>query len=195
MSLKTDIEMVKDELSSEEMFFEKAVITERFIKKYKKVMIGSVIAIVVVVAANIAYNLKNENRIEAANTALAILQNDSNNAQALNDLKSLSNSLYEVYLYSNAVTNKDGKSLAELTKSKTPMISDLASYELAQDSKSLEEYALKQDAVFKELALVQSAVMLINSGNTDEAHKKLMQIAQTSSLSSVAKSLLHYGVK
>ena len=35
LSLKTDIEMVKDELTSEEKFFEKAVVTEKFIKKYK----------------------------------------------------------------------------------------------------------------------------------------------------------------
>jgi len=35
LSLKQDIEMVKEELNSEEKFFEKAVLTERFVKKYK----------------------------------------------------------------------------------------------------------------------------------------------------------------
>ena len=35
MSLKEELEMVKEELSSEEKFFEKAVITEKFVKKYK----------------------------------------------------------------------------------------------------------------------------------------------------------------
>ena len=37
VSLKENIEMVKNELNSEEQFFEKAVQTERFVKKYKKV--------------------------------------------------------------------------------------------------------------------------------------------------------------
>jgi len=45
LSLKNNIEMVKEELNSEEKFFEKAVITEKFVKKYKNLLIGSVIAI------------------------------------------------------------------------------------------------------------------------------------------------------
>ena len=55
LSLKENIDMVKQELNSEEKFFEKAVITEKFVKKYKNMMIASVVAIVVLVAANIGY--------------------------------------------------------------------------------------------------------------------------------------------
>lgn len=63
MSLKNDIEMVREELNSEEKFFEKAVVTERFIKKYKNVIIGSIAAIVVVVGANIAYDMNKASQI------------------------------------------------------------------------------------------------------------------------------------
>ena len=46
MSLKDNIEMVKEELNSEEKFFERSVITERFVKKYKNAIIASVVVIV-----------------------------------------------------------------------------------------------------------------------------------------------------
>jgi len=46
LSLKENIGMVKEELTAEEQFFEKAVVTERFVKKYKNVMIGSLVVIV-----------------------------------------------------------------------------------------------------------------------------------------------------
>lgn len=195
MSLKTDIEMVKDELNSEEKFFEKAVITERFIKKYKKLMIGSVVVIVIAVAVNIISNINNQNRIDSANAALAQLQKDPSNAAALNDLKGLSPNLYDLWVYSSAVANNDVKTLKSLENSKTPLLADLSSYEVAQDSKSLDEYSLKQGAVYKDLAVVQSAVLLMNNGKTEEAHQELTKISQDSSLGKIAKALMHYGVK
>jgi hypothetical protein len=38
LSLKENINMVREELNSEEKFFEKAVITEKFVKKYKNLL-------------------------------------------------------------------------------------------------------------------------------------------------------------
>jgi hypothetical protein len=187
--------MVKEELNSEEKFFEKAVITERFIKKYKNVMIGSLLAIVVVVGANIVYDINKQNKISDANKALSQLQINSQNTQALADLKASSKSLYDVWIYSQAVVNKDTKALKELTNSKTLLISDLATYELANDASSLNDYALKQNSIYKDLAIVQSAVFLMNKSKTDEAHEKLQAISMNSSLHNIATALLHYGVK
>lgn len=100
MSLQENIKMVKEELNSEEKFFEKAVMTERFIKKYKKLMIASVITVVVIVGANIAYTANKESKIEAANIAFFNLQADPNNSAALNELKELSPNLHDVWIYS-----------------------------------------------------------------------------------------------
>lgn len=198
LSLKNSINMVREELNSEEKFFEKAVITERFIKKYKKVLIGSLVALVVVVVANIAYNINKESQIKEVNKALAVLNEDEKNAEALNSIKSISPNLYDAWMYSNAIVKKDMSSLKELTKSSSMMISDLASYEIAQDSKDaklLDAYASKQGSVYKELALVQSAIIYMSKSQMQEAHEKLAQISQESSLRNVANALLHYGVK
>ena len=198
MSLKNDLDMVKEELNSEEKFFEKAVITEKFVKKYKNLMIVSVIAIVILISANIAYDVNKENTRDAANVALLELMNDSTDSAALSRLGSLSPALKDVWVYSQAVANKDVTALESLKNSDDVIIGDLASYELAVESKdkaTLDTYALKQNSIYKDLAHIQSAVLLIESGNTTEAQEKLSLISIDSSLAKVAASLMHYGVK
>lgn len=195
MSIKENISMVKDELNSEEKFFEKAVITEKFIKKYKNLMIGSAVAVVLFAGANIAYEANKQSKIDDANSVLMTLNKNAKDMASLAKLKSLSPALYDVWVYSQAIADKDVAKLKELKSSKATMISDLASYEIAQDVNALSDYSSKQDSVYKELALVQSAVLLMNESKIDEAHQKLAQIGLESSLSKVAQALLHYGVK
>lgn len=195
MSLKNNIEMVKEELNSEEKFFEKAVITEKFVKKYKKAMIGSLVAVVVLIGANIAYESNKQSKIDAANETLLELNKDVKNSAAISQLKVLSPNLYDVWVLSQAIADKDLISLKELKSSKAIMVSDLASYELAQDANSLDAYASKQDALYRDLALVQSAVMLMNAQDFQKAHQELSKIGVQSPLSKIATALLHYGVK
>ena len=107
----------------------------------------------------------------------------------------LSPNLYDVWVLSQAIADKDLISLKELKSSKAIMVSDLASYELAQDANSLDEYASKQDALYRDLALVQSAVMLMNAQDFQKAHQELSKIGVQSPLSKIATALLHYGVK
>ena len=198
MSLKENIDMVKEELNSEEKFFEKAVITEKFVKKYKKLIIGSVLAVVVLVAGNIGYGISKQNQITAANTALAQLQKDSTNSSASVELKALSPELYDVWAFSQAMANKDLETLKALKSSNALIVSDLASYEVAQSEQStdaLNTYALKQDTIFKDLALVQAAVLLMNDNKLDQAREKLSSVSANSSLAKLVQALLHYGVK
>ena len=130
MSLKENIEMVKDELNSEEKFFENAVKTERFVKKYKKALIGLVVAIVVVVIAGTAYDANREAKIEAANMAYAALLKNGSDEEAKAELKILSPALYDAWRLSKAIADNDIPALEKLTASKAVAVSDLASYEL-----------------------------------------------------------------
>ena len=179
MSIKNDIEMVKEELTSEEKFFEKSVITERFVKKYKNVIIGSVVVIILAVVGNIAYDANQASTKSAANEALSEVQADNSNQAALARLEMLSPSLYDAYLYSKAIADKDVVTLEKLKSSKSILIGDLATYESAQQSQKSSElstYSLKQDAIYKELAQVQNAIILMNEGKTDKAHELLRLI-------------------
>jgi hypothetical protein len=198
LSLKQDIEMVKEELNSEEKFFEKAVITEKFVKKYKNVMIASVVAVVVLVGANIGYTINKQNRLDAANVALVKLNADPTNAAVMAELKNLSPALHDVWQYSQAIINKDLIALKKLKSSKSILIADLAAYDAASESKdisALNAYTLRQDAIYKDFAQVQSAVLLMNASKIDEAHEKLSMISIDSPLAQVANALMHYGVK
>ena len=78
------------------------------------------------------------------------------------------------------------------------MIADLATYGVASATKdvtALNSYAMKENAIYKDLAIVQEAVMLMQSQKVDKAHEKLSQISVQSPLSQVANALMHYGVK
>ena len=187
--------MVKEELSSEEKFFEKAVVTERFIKKYKNIMIGSLVAVVVVVGANIFYEVQKNSSIEAANQALVMLQDDANNSAALEQLKANSPALFDLWSFAQAIASHDVATLETLKSSNRALIGDLASYELANDANAFDSYAAGQNAIYKDLALVQSAVLLLQKQEVEKAHQKLAMIAQNSPVFKVAQALAHYGVK
>jgi len=198
LSLKEDINLVKDELSSEEKFFEKAVVTEKFVKKYKKVIIGSVIAITVVVAGDLVYEWNKQQTIAEANIALMQLQNNPKDEAALAKLQTLSPVLYDVWRYSKAVVNQDVKTLESLEGSKALLIGDLSTYEAAQttqDKEKLLAYTQKQGAIYRDLAQVEIAIIDISNNKIDEAHTKLAMISENSPLSNIAKALMHYGVK
>jgi hypothetical protein len=198
LSIKNDIEMIKEELTSEEKFFEKSVITERFVKKYKNILIAGVAFIVVGVTGNIVYDINKEETAKEANVVLSSLQANPSDSNALAQLKSLSPALHDVYIYSKAIADKDVQTLESLKDSKVLPLADLIRYELAQNNKDVNEltaYALAQDAIYKDLAQVQAAIILMNDAQTDKAHSKLQTIEEVSPLSKIAKALLHYGVK
>ena len=198
MSLKNDIEMVKEELSSEEKFFEKAVVTEKFVKKYKKLIIGSVVAIVIVVVADIGYEANKQHTLNLANETLASLEKNPKDTIQADKLRTLSPQLHDVWLYSQAIVDNDIKILEELKSSKANFVGDLSFYEAAQrsdDKSQLESYSQKQGAVYKDLAQVQLAVLLMNEGKIDEAHEKLNMVNINSPLAQLSQALMHYGVK
>ena len=198
MSLKENVEFIKEELSSEEKFFEKAVVTERFVKKYKKSIIAVVSLVVIVALGKVGYDVKEQNRIEEANAQLAALANNPSDLQAQNRLKELSPKLYTAWSFAHAIATNDTKKLNELKNSKLIVIDDLATYEVAArtaDAKALESYALRQKAIYKDMALSEEAVILMNENKTSQAKEKLAMIGENSPLKGVASILNHYGVK
>jgi hypothetical protein len=158
-------------------------------------MISSVVAIVVIVAANVIYDANENSKITAANTALTKLSKDAKDANALSELKSSSPELYDVWIYSQAIANKDLETIKKLKSSKALIIGDLAEYETAEDVSAYDNYASKQDAIYRDLALVQSAVILLKENKIDEARTRLLKISRDSSLSNLSQTLLHYGIK
>jgi len=198
LSLKENVEFIKEELNSEEKFFEKAVVTERFVKKYKKHLIAGVSVVVVAALLNVVYTVKEQNRIEAANSALLALEKNPKDATAKTTLQTKSPKLYELWSFAQAVGNKEMKKLQELESKKLAIVSDVARYEVAQNKKDvaeLKEYALEQNSIYKDLALVQSAIVYLDKNEIAKAREELSQVSAKSPLANVASVLKHYGVQ
>jgi len=129
---------------------------------------------------------------------LRLLSADSSNKKAQAELKSLNPDLFDAWQLSQALKNSDAQALASLKDSKAIAVGDIARYQnavLNKDIKALEDYSMAPQAIYKDLALFELAVLLIREDRTDEAHAKLQSIAKESPLYRYAQPLMHYGVK
>lgn len=198
MSLKENIEMVKEELSQEEKLFESAVRTERFVKKYKMPLIGALAVMVVVLAGNAIYQANVSSKIKSSNEAYMKLLASPADASAIKTLKESNEALYDAWRLQLAISEKNESQLQKLILSSSDVVADLASYELAaikKDKKSLNAYSQKELAILKDMALLDESVLLMKESKIEEARADLAKIDDKSSAKKIATMLQHYGVK
>lgn len=198
MSLKENMQMVKEELSSEEKFFESAVKAERFWKKYQRQIIGAVVVVGVAVAGNLIYGTVREGKITASNEAYNTLIANGDDTEAAKVLQENNAQLYDAWRLSRAVEQNDAALLEALTKSSAAAVADVAAYELAvmkKDAAMLDDYAMRPNAFYRDLALVEQALLLMKNNETEKAQQKLASVDSESALDRVAKLLQHYGAK
>lgn len=198
MSLKENMQMVKEELSAEERMFESAVRTETFLKKYKKQLIAAIVVIIAAIAVNYWFEYQESQTKAEVNTLFNTLSKDPSNQEALTKLKTLKPNLYQLLMLAQASETNDTATLQTLQSAQAMGVADIAQYEsavIAKDETKLASYSLRQDAFYREFAILESALLLIKRGNIKEAHKKLELIASDSELYKIARILKHYKAK
>lgn len=191
------MQALKEELSSEEKFFESAVRTERFVKKYQKPMVVSVIVLLLGLGGGVAYQMIHDAKVERANAALNTLLMNPMDQNALKELSSQGGSLYELYSLSKALRENDLKTLETLKGASSSEVADIASYEnavLSNNDKALDAYTKKQGSIYQELAVIELAVLSIQKGDSKTAHASLALIKEDSVVYPMAQMLRHYGV-
>lgn len=189
MSIKENVDFVKDELNSEEKFLESVVKVESFYKRYKALIIGlGSIAVVAIIAISIN-NYNNEKNKIAANIAFDKVIADPKDIEALNTLKETNNKLYEVAMYLQAT--KDGNYPA----TNIPYLKELSEYKKALTNKNVEKLntlSMQSDFLLKEFAIFNRALVLVEQGKYEEAKVALKLIPQSSKASELSKLLEHY---
>ena len=189
MSIKENVDYVKTELSSEEKFLENFVKGERFFKKYKTLIFGFIAVIFIgIIAIFIKNHLDESNKFEANIAFNKVLEN-SNDSQALADLKEKSPQLYDIAIFLQA------KNESKQTNINVPLLKELSKYQTALANKSISELdnlSMQKDFLLKEFAIFNKALLLTNEGKFNEAKTSLALIPETSKAYELAKLLNHY---
>lgn len=196
LGLKENVEALKQELSAEEQFLESVIKAEGFFKKYKKLLIAGAAILVASILIYLTLDYIKKRDLVLANQALATLEKNPNNPEALKMLENKNPALFELFRFHEAV--KSGKVVKidlAAKQSKDPVLKDLATYQgaaLKAEHKALDAYTQKQDALLKELAVLDDAFLLFEAGKNDEAKTKLAQIPVTSQLYAIVQRFAHY---
>ena len=189
MSIKENVDYIKEELSSQEKFLENFVKGERFYKKYKTLIFAFIaIAILGGIGLVIKNNIDESNKLKANIAFNKVLQN-STDTQALEELKNTNEKLYEVALFLQA--KKENKAV----DINIPLLKELSKYQVALANKNVDELtnlSMQNDFLLKEFAIFNKALLLSNEGKYDDAKATLKLIPQTSKALELANLLNHY---
>jgi hypothetical protein len=185
MSLKENVEYIKEEISTQESFLENFFKVEKFAKKYKKPLIGFTVAIVVAIAGvNINSYIKEQNRLKA-NTLFEQALKNPQDSKLLDSLKQADGKLYNIALYL-----KDNTTITDVE-----FLKELAIYNKAikqNDDKTIAKATINQKFLLKDFAIFNQALILAQKGDYKAAKDKLALIPITSSVSKLSKMLEHF---
>ncbi len=190
LSLKENVNAIKEELSTQEQFLESVIKAEGFWKKYKNIIIAAVAVILIgLIAKGITGYIHTQNII-TANKAYNLLLKNSSDTKALALLKSSSPELYSLYLFQNSAQKND---LAALQKSKSeikdPILQELLTYQI----NSLDNKITVADTeIAKDFALLQEGYLLLKADKIKEAKAKFSHIEKNSPVRGVVELLNHY---
>lgn len=188
MSIKENVDYIKNELSNEEKFLENFVRTERFFKKYKKLIFTVVIAAVVGLIIYVTKNSLDESNRYQSNLLLNSYI-ESADEKVLASLKDKNKKLYEVALF---LQSRKDNTPVEIS---LPFLKELAQFEAAKisgNSEELNNLTMKNDFLLKEFALFNKALIFANEGKYQEAKDSLNQIPKDSKTFELASLLNHY---
>jgi len=190
LSIKDSINEAKEKFESDEKMLASAFKFEKFYKKYKLLLLGTVGAVILFFGGTAVMNIMEEQRLEAANEAYIKLSKDTKNVAALADLKEKNPILFELFEYKNAMENNNTEVLKTLSSSKNELISDIAGYHLA-----IMTGREASSDLYAEVAVVNNAHLLIKQGKVSEANDELSAIEEKSPLYNISKIMKHYVIK
>lgn len=194
MSLKEDINGVKQEIDNEEKFLSAFVKTEKFVKKYKTPLLSLLLVAVLSSIGYKVYTYYEEHRIIEANEAYLKLMKNPNDKEALASLKDKSAPLYDAFMLQSSLKSGNKAGLESAVASKNRVIADIATYESALASNNIDKlsaYSSNKESIYRDLALFVLANKYIQKGEYKKARETLNKIPATSELKEYSNYLFH----
>ncbi len=189
MSLKENVDYVKEELNSEEKFLEGFVKVERFYKKNKLIIIAGIVIILGgVIGLYTTKSMQASNKLDANIAFNKVLENPKDTS-AMNTLKDKSTQLYQVAQFIQA--SKENKNADIQVK----YLKDLVDYKKALDAKDINQLntiSMQSDFLLKEFAIFNKALLQVNEGKFGDAKATLKLIPKDSKASDLVNVLNHY---
>lgn len=189
MSLKENMNFVKEELNSEEKFLEGFVKIERFYKKNKLLVIGVVAVAVLAIGGITTKNIISTSNKKEANIAFNTILKNPNDQAALATLEKTNHKLYEVAQYLKA---KNENKSVEIN---VPFLKNLTQYSEAMKDENIDKLnslSMQSDFLLKEFALFNKALILAKSSKYVDAKETLKLIPETSKVNDLVVLLNHY---
>ncbi|QKF80862.1 tetratricopeptide repeat protein [Halarcobacter ebronensis] len=189
MSLKDNVNYVKDEISSEEKFLESFVKIERFYKRNKKLIVAAIVVVLALVIGFYITKYIQETNKNEANIAFNKVLENPKDSEALEVLKTKNEKLYEIAQYLN--TKAEGKTPNVDVK----FLKELVQYEKALKDKSISELnsvSMQNDFLLKEFAIFNKALLEAENGKFEDAKATLKLIPTDSKVNNLVNILKHY---
>ena len=128
MSIKQNLETIKEEFKSDEKIFESAFKIERIFYRYKWIFIGIVaILLILWIYTSIKDMLEEKNAQQASKIYAQLQQQDT--PELFEQLEKKAPNLAEFLRLRKAVQNGDEEALQKLTNSKNSFIAEFAKYQ------------------------------------------------------------------
>jgi len=185
VSLKENIDYVKEEISTQESFMESFFKIEKIYKKYKFVIIAGVtVAIVGMIGYYISNYVQLQNKIEA-NTLFNQFLENQNDKKILATLKEKDKKLYDIALFMHdSSASNDVEFLKELSLYSQAM--------KEQNIDKLTSVTQDQNFLLKDFALFNKALLLVQKQQYKEARETIKQIPVNTNLNALVQMLNHY---
>ncbi|MEA3498005.1 MAG: hypothetical protein U9R16_02985 [Campylobacterota bacterium] len=185
MSLKENINYIKDEVSAQESLMENTFKLEQFYKKYKMMIIGGVSLIILAfIGLSVSNYMGEQNKIKDNEMFNLILENPQDK-NALEYLQANNKKLYNIAVYMSD-KNKDIN---------VEFLNELSVYSKAIEKNSIDDISAvsqKQNFLLKDFALFNKALIQTQNGKYQDAKESLMLISEKSTVATLSNMLSHY---
>jgi hypothetical protein len=185
MSLKENINYIKEEISAEENYMEKFFKTEQFLKKYKKIVYGLTAVIIVSTIGFYASSyIALQNKIKTNQAFNSLLENP-NDKNAIAILKENNPKLLKISVFMQDQTKTTD----------VEFLKELNLYSLAIKENNIDKLSSvsqSQDFLLKDFATFNKALIQTKNKKYQNAKESLKLISTTSQIAALSKMLNHF---